>query len=46
MKKILQNFTTVILKIFNVILDIFSGRPNPTWTLTKEQDVFFLNNVS
>jgi hypothetical protein len=32
--------------IFNVTLDIFSGRPNPTWVLTKEQALFFLNNVS
>ena len=32
--------------IFNVTLDIFSGRPNPTWALTKEQALFFLNNVS
>ena len=32
--------------MFNVTLDIFSGRPNPTWALTKEQALFFLNNVS
>jgi hypothetical protein len=32
--------------IFDVTLDIFSGRPNPTWVLTKEQALFFLNNVS
>jgi len=32
--------------IFNVTLDVFSGRPNPTWTLTKEQGLFFINNVS
>ncbi len=33
-------------KIFNVTLDVFSGRPNPIWVLTKEQGLFFLNNVS
>ncbi len=27
--------------IFNVTLDVFSGRPNPTWVLTKEQALFF-----
>ena len=32
--------------IFNVTLDFFSGRPNPTWTLTKEQAIFFLNKIS
>jgi len=32
--------------IFNITLDVFSGRPNPTWALTKEQALFFLNNVS
>ena len=32
--------------IFNVTLDVFSGRPNPNWALTKEQAIFFLNNVS
>jgi len=31
--------------IFNVTLDVFSGRPNPTWVLTNEQAIFFLNNV-
>jgi len=46
MKKILQNSTTIILNIFNIILGVFSGRPNPTWTLTKEQVILFLNNVS
>ena len=29
-----------------VTLDVFSGRPNPTWTLTKEQGLLFLNNIS
>jgi hypothetical protein len=33
-------------KIFNVTLDIFSGRPNPTWTLTKEQTILFLHKIS
>lgn len=33
-------------EIFNVTLDVFSGRPNPTWTLTKEQAILFLNNIS
>ena len=33
-------------KIFNVTLDVFSGRPNPTWPLTKEQSILFLNNIS
>jgi len=46
MKKTLQNSTIVILKIFNITLDVFSGRPSPTGTLTKEQVIFFLNNVS
>jgi len=32
--------------MFNITLDVFSGRPNPTWVLTKEQGLFFLNNVS
>jgi len=32
--------------VFNITLDVFSGRPNPTWVLTKEQGLFFLNNVS
>ncbi|MGN6821422.1 MAG: hypothetical protein ACTHJ7_01380 [Candidatus Nitrosocosmicus sp.] len=32
--------------IFNATLDVFSGRPNPTWTLTKEQAILFLNNIS
>jgi hypothetical protein len=33
-------------EIFNVTLDVFSGRPNPTWTLTKEQTLLFLNKIS
>lgn len=33
-------------EIFNVTLDIFSGRPNPTWTLTKEPTLLFLNKIS
>ena len=32
--------------MFNITLDVFSGRPNPTWVLTKEQGLFFLNNIS
>ena len=28
------------ITIFNVALDVFSGRPNPTWVLTKEQTFF------
>jgi len=32
--------------ILNVTLDVFSGRPNPTWTLTNEQTFLFLNDVS
>jgi hypothetical protein len=33
-------------EIFNVTLDVFSGRPNPAWTLTKEQTLLFLNKIS
>jgi hypothetical protein len=33
-------------KIFNVTLDVFSGRPNPILALTKEESIFFLNNIS
>jgi hypothetical protein len=33
-------------EIFNVTLDVFSGRPNPTWALTKEQTLLFLNKIS
>jgi hypothetical protein len=32
--------------VLKVTLDVFSGRPNPTWTLTKEQTPLVLNNVS
>lgn len=30
----------------NVTLDIFSGRPNPTWTLSEEQQTQLLERVS
>ncbi len=33
-------------EIFNVTLDVFSGRPNPTWALTKEPTLLFLNKIS
>ena len=33
-------------EIFNITLDVFSGRPNPTWALTKEQTLLFLNKIS
>ena len=32
--------------LIHVTLDVFSGRPNPNWALTKEQAVLFLNNIS
>lgn len=33
-------------KILNVTLDVFSGRPDPNWILTKDQTSNFLKNIS
>lgn len=32
--------------VMNVMLDIFSGRPNPSWKLSQEQSSEFLKKIS